>query len=387
MADYKPEIEYTEKGWRIKTDPNRHHRENNWDYSGRAIYHFTLVVAERYPLFGKLIANTPKDAYIELNEYGLQVKNILKGLTQFYQPKGYELKILATKIMPDHIHLVLQVLEPLPRSIGTVIRGFKAACTKVYKERYVDNGGENATEMHEELNKQLNQSQNKSQSDQSIVHFARIFAGKGSVWQTDPAHYHERILHSDGQLRRMIDYVNDNPRRLALKRANPQLFKLHQPVKVAGFECTTLGNQFLLDFPMKSEIQCSRRLTQTEIAEKYRKCLAEAERGTVFVSASISEGEKHICRALRETGFPLIILLKDGFPAEDSVYYKYFKPQGIYFEACAKGQLLLIEPNKDFYENKTIEKAVYDKTGNLPHDTMRYKFIALNTLAKLISQN
>ncbi|MBR1786944.1 MAG: hypothetical protein IJ756_07315 [Paludibacteraceae bacterium] len=387
MTDYKPEIEYTEKGWRIKTDPNRHHRENNWDYSGRAIYHFTLVVAERYPLFGKLIANTPKDAYIELNEYGLQVQNILKGLTQFYQPKGYELKILATKIMPDHIHLVLQVLEPLPRSIGTVIRGFKVACTKVYKERYVDNGGENATEMHEELNKQLNQSQNKSQSDQSIVHFARIFAGKGSVWQTDPAHYHERILHSDGQLRRMIDYVNDNPRRLALKRANPQLFKLHQHVKVAGFECTTLGNQFLLDFPMKSEIQCSRRLTQTEIAEKYRKCLAEAERGTVFVSASISEGEKHICRALRETGFPLIILLKDGFPAEDSVYYKYFKPQGIYFEACAKGQLLLIEPNKDFYENKTIEKAVYDKTGNLPHDTMRYKFIALNTLAKLISQN
>ncbi|MBR1808072.1 MAG: hypothetical protein IJ776_01625 [Paludibacteraceae bacterium] len=403
MTTYKPQIEYTDKGWRRTTDTSRHHRESSWDYCGRAIYHFTFVVADRYPLFGQLEAPAPQEAHIILNDYGQQVKDLLIRLPQFYQSKSYALKVLALQVMPDHIHFVLQVLEPLPKSIGTVVRGFKAACTKIYKEQYFSSG-ENAAEMHERSAAKHNlkmpdghiQEQNNAQNEQtpeqnkareSIVHFARIFAGKGSVWQTDPAHYHERILHSDGQLRRMIDYVNDNPRRLALKRANPQLFKLHQHVKVAGFECTTLGNQFLLDFPMKSEIQCSRRLTQTEIAEKYRKCLAEAERGTVFVSASISEGEKHICRALRETGFPLIILLKDGFPAEDSVYYKYFKPQGIYFEACAKGQLLLIEPNKDFYENKTIEKAVYDKTGNLPHDTMRYKFIALNTLAKLISQN
>ena len=32
----------------------RHHRENGWDYRGRAIYHFTLPVEGRYPLFGTL---------------------------------------------------------------------------------------------------------------------------------------------------------------------------------------------------------------------------------------------------------------------------------------------------------------------------------------------
>ena len=31
-------------GKRRPVDPMRHHRENGWDYKGRAIYHFTLPV-------------------------------------------------------------------------------------------------------------------------------------------------------------------------------------------------------------------------------------------------------------------------------------------------------------------------------------------------------
>ncbi len=399
MATYKPQIEYTEKGWRRTTDTNRHHRENGWDYCGRAIYHFTFVVADRYPLFGQLEAPTPQEAQIVLNDYGKQVKNLLIHLPQFYHPKGYALKVLASQVMPDHIHLVLQVLEPLPKSIGTVVRGFKAACTKIYKEQFYPNG-ENAAEMHEESmarqdeqkaqnqpydpKKAQNQPYDQNKAHESIVHFARIFAGRGSVWQPEAAYYHERILHSDGQLRHMIDYVHDNPRRLALKRANPHLFRLHQCVQVAGFACTTLGNQFLLDFPMRGVIQCSRRLTQAEIDLKKEQCFEEAERGTVFISAGISEGEKQICKALREAGFPLIILLKDGFPKESDPHYRYFKPQGVYFEACASGQLLLIEPSEELYTSKPIEQQVYAKAGALPHDTMRYRFLALNELARQI---
>jgi REP element-mobilizing transposase RayT len=410
MATYKPQIEYTEKGWRRTTDTNRHHRENGWDYCGRAIYHFTFVVADRYPLFGQLEAPTPQEAQIVLNDYGQQVKNLLIHLPQFYHPKGYALKVLASQVMPDHIHLVLQVLEPLPKSIGTVVRGFKAACTKIYKEQFYPNG-ENAAEMHEESkarqdeqraqnnqphyqnkaqyqphcpNALQNRPNNPNQACESIVHFARIFAGRWSVWQPEAAYYHERILHSDGQLRHMIDYVHDNPRRLALKRANPHLFRLHQCVQVAGFACTTLGNQFLLDFPMRGVIQCSRRLTQAEIDLKKEQCFEEAERGTVFVSGGISEGEKQICRALREAGFPLIMLLKDGFPKESDPHYRYFKPQGVYFEACAAGQLLLIEPSEELYTSKPIEQQVYAKAGALPHDTMRYRFLALNELARQI---
>ena len=107
----------------------------------------------------------------------------------------------------------------------------------------------------------------------------------------------------------------------------------------------------------------------------------------VFVSAGISEGEKQICRAIREAGYPLIILLKDGFPKETDPHYKYFKPQGVYFEACAAGRLLLIEPSEELYERKDIEMQVYRKAGVLPHDTLRYRFLALNALAQLITQS
>ena len=111
---YKPksELEYTEHGWRYTLDSRRHHRERRWNYRGEGIYHFTLITCERYPLFGKLAGESPEEAYVDLNNFGKEVLAILRNLPHFYTPKGYAIKILATQIMPDHIHLVLQVLEP-----------------------------------------------------------------------------------------------------------------------------------------------------------------------------------------------------------------------------------------------------------------------------------
>ena len=104
--------------------------------------------------------------------------------------------------------------------------------------------------------------------------------------------YDDTICFHEGQLNNVINYVRDNPRRAILKRANPQLFVLNQNIEVAGFRCTTLGKQFLIDYPQKAALQCSRSLTQEQIDMQKEQCLADAERGTVWVSACISEGEK-----------------------------------------------------------------------------------------------
>ena len=140
----------------------RHHREKRWDYRGRAIYHFTLPVEERYPLFGTLEGESAETAFVKLNSFGRRVCQMLGGLAQFYKGKGYSLKVLAQMVMPDHVHLVIQVLEPLPRSIGAVVRGFKSGCTKVYKDEYYS-CGENAAGMH------------RDERDAVPVYFARIF--------------------------------------------------------------------------------------------------------------------------------------------------------------------------------------------------------------------
>ena len=245
-----------ERQWR-PVDPMRHHREKGWDYRGRAIYHFTLPVEGRYPLFGVLEGESAETACVRLNAFGRRVCQMLGGLAQFYKGKGYALKVLAQMVMPDHVHLVIQVLEPLPQSIGAVVRGFKSGCTKVYKDEYYYSG-ENATGVHGDSQTgaagvhggaQTGAAgvRGDSQAGAAEVHgnvpvqFARIFAGRGSIWQQDKAYYHERILHAPGQLRRMIDYVKDNPRRLWLKSHNPDLFKLHRRTEAVGLTFTSMG--------------------------------------------------------------------------------------------------------------------------------------------------
>ena len=401
----------------------RHHREKGWDYRGRAIYHFTLPVEGRYPLFGVLEGDRAETASVRLNAFGRRVCQMLGRLAQFYKGKGYALKVLAQMVMPDHVHLVIQVLEPLPQSIGAVVRGFKSGCTKVYKEEYYYSG-ENAAEVHGRAQSGTAGVHGHSQSGTAGVHghsqsgtagvhghsqsgsagvhdgapvqFARIFAGRGSIWQQDKAYYHERILHAPGQLRRMIDYVKDNPRRLWLKSHNPDLFKLHRRTEAVGLTFTSMGNHFLLSWPDGQSVEMSRSATNEQMQEHLRSALAAAHNGAVTYTAAISKGEQLIARSLREQGYPLVVLLNNGFPKEGHPHERYYKPGGVYFEACSKGQLLLLEPTEEAFLDASIHKAVEEALRRkaeerhysytpIPVTSQRYRFMALNEMAKRLA--
>ena len=380
MAFYKPR----------PVDPLRHHREKGWDYRGRAIYHFTLPVEGRYPLFGTLEGESAETAFVRLNPYGQRVCQMLSRLAQFYKDKGYALKVLAQMVMPDHVHLVIQVLAPLPQSIGAVVRGFKSGCTKVYKEEFYESG-ENAAELQGAAPMQKHSQQDAA----APMHFARIFAGRGSIWQQDKAYYHERILHAPGQLRRMIDYVKDNPRRLWLKTHHPDLFRMHRDTVLRGLPFTSLGNHFLLDWPDRQLVEISRSADSTFIERRQEEALAAAYNGAVTYTAAISKGERLIARTIREHGFPLVVLLADGFPAEGSPHERFYKPGGVYFEACSKGLLLLLEPKESIYENPTIIHLVEDALRRkaearhyaytaVPHHSKRDGFVALNEIGRML---
>ena len=76
-----------DRQWR-PVDPMRHHREKGWDYRGRAIYHFTLPVEGRYPLFGTLEGESAETAFVRLNAFGRRVCQMLSRLAQFSEGKG-----------------------------------------------------------------------------------------------------------------------------------------------------------------------------------------------------------------------------------------------------------------------------------------------------------
>ena len=387
--------------WFHPVDTTRHHREKGWDYRGRAIYHFTLPVEGRYPLFGVIEGGSAETAAVRLNAFGQRVCLLLRGLPQFYAKKGFALKVLATRVMPDHIHLVIQVLEPLPRGIGAVVRGFKSACTSIYKREYYK-GGENAAKMHEDENAaKMHEGENAAKmhedenANSTFVHFDRIFAVTSTIWQSDKAYYHERILHAPGQLRHMIDYVKDNPRRLWLKKRHPDLFKIHRRTQTHGLLFTSLGNHFLLDWPDRQMVELSRSTPADEVEQRLAEALAAAQNGAITYTAAISKGEQLIARTLRQQGFPLVILLNDGFPKEGSPHERYFKPGGVYFEACAEGRLLLLEPTAETFLDANIQASVQETLRRkaeerhysyspLPVSSQRYRFVALNEMARML---
>ena len=185
------------------------------------------------------------------------------------------------------------------------------------------------------------------------------------------------ILWRDGQLQAMLDYLADNPRRLAMKRADPGLFKrvvdLQIVLKIgdASSRCreelvghfSAIGNRFLLEAPL-AQVQVSRRFCRyrritlpsggSKIARdaggepiveletpEYRarrdELLAAARHGAVLVSPCVSDGERQIAREALSAGMKLITMLNKGFSPLQ-------KPTGRYFDACAEGRLLMIAP-------------------------------------------
>lgn len=330
----------TPDGWRREKKQNHIYRPSWVDFRGPAIHLVTITTTRREPLLGDLVGEQ-----IALSPIGQKVAEEIARMPTYTEASSIE--IYKYVIMPDHVHILLRVHERLPKHLGQYIRWFKIQCT-------------------------------------DRCQLLSAVSLRDKKWPFAPE-YHTRTLSGKGQLARMAKYIDDNPRRLAMKRANPELFKIKQQTKIGEGVYTTLGNMFLAENPMRAVLQCSRKMTEEEIAAKKEVCLAEAANGTVYVSAAVSQGEKQICRALREAGYPLIVLLEEGFPKPDSPHYKYFKPSGVYFEACSKVLLLLVEPNEEQFERAEIEAKVYAKAGEIPHSSKRYRFLALNALAEEIA--
>ena len=307
------------------------------DYRSPSIQMLTMVTSERLPLLGQL-----QGEHIVLTELGRRVAEEIERIPSYKGASSIE--IYNYVVMPDHVHILLRIHDRLPKHLGQYVRWFKLQC------------------------------------DDACRALAAIPASKDLCLFAKE--YHDRLLTGRNQLKHMVQYIKDNPRRLALKRAHRDLFCIRQNVMLRDIPCTTLGNMFLAEYPQREVLQCSRRLTSEEIAARAEECLLEAANGTIYVTAAISEGEKVIARALREAGYPLIILLERGFPAPDSSHYRYFKPKGIYFEACAAGRLLLVEPSAEAITRPDIAQRVMAKIGDIPHSTQRYRFVAMNMIAE-----
>ena len=360
-------------------------RRFGWDYSQRAIYMITLTLADRsHEWLGKLIladngesrhratnraplnngaikspnaalmacnphpgagvaAAHPCAAKIAPTKFGLAALEALYEMELLYP----QVKIIESQLMPEHVHFVIFVREKLDKPLGALIRGFKAGATKRWKLLADNREAQHRAMESASLRDGAIKSENVALkacnphpgAGAAAAHFC---AAHIPQWAEG---FNDTILFRDGQLSAMLDYVRDNPRRLAEKRANPGLFsrvaKLSLPLdgsRITG-QFEALGNRHLLDLPLV-QVQCSRRyfayrrilkvgggmkiakdITGEPIVERstpeYESRLATAldaaSHGAVVLSPCISDGEKQIAREALKHNLRHVVLKNMGF--------------------------------------------------------------------------
>ena len=335
--------------------PSMLRRRVGHDYSSRCIYLVTMTTEGRRPLLGTLVGNaeapdgSPDAPHVVLTPLGERVRQAWMNNEKYY--KG--VTVLATMVMPDHLHGILFFKEEAGVNLGTVVKGFKAGCNRAYRELFeLPQGG--SIERRGDGREKRGPSQGIPSQARLPVAFDGIeklsnyddtpchpsnTAGKrdrehGLLWSPQ---YNDHILEGAGELQRWRDYLKDNPRRLAIRRAHSEYFRVRFDVTVAGRTYTAIGNRFLLDYPRKRQVQCSRSLTEEQIAEEVKKKVALAREGVVLVSPDISDGEKAVMDAALKAQLPLIFLSPRGFN-------EYSRPGHRYYEACAEGRFLILAP-------------------------------------------
>ena len=133
-----------------KYDPEYHHRRSirlkGYDYSREGMYFITICTYERQRSFGYI-----GNATMYLNQTGIVARKCWLDI-----PVHYPNVVLHDFIvMPDHIHGIIELVgvgvgvgvgvqnfEPrhheyqkiIPRSVGSIIRGYKIGVTKWFRE-------------------------------------------------------------------------------------------------------------------------------------------------------------------------------------------------------------------------------------------------------------
>lgn len=334
-----------------------HRRLKHHDYNGRGVYMLTFATAERQALLGQLVGEGD-DFRIALTALGERVVAVIQALPVRYP----QVKVLDYVIMPDHVHLLLFVREWMPQHLGRVVASLKAKCSQAWWQ------------LQEEAAPLKRAAQNAPSRPVAGIPLSRPVGGIRSVGGTSvsPHHlvggasappvtpprkpslwepgYHDRYLMHEGQLQTLHNYIHDTPKRLAIKRMKPDLFRVRQHLRVGNQEYASMGNIFLLKRPEKLQVFMHRRATAEEIQQETARLMAACERGAVLVTPGISPGEKAIVHAALEQGMPLVLLRENGFS-------EYEKPHGRYFEACAAGTLLLLSSWEHHTDRRTISRS------------------------------
>lgn len=297
---------------------NPHH-----NYRSKSAYLVTLKkrpgVADFSTLMGTR-SNPARMPGVKYSHIGWAIINALMKI-----PEGLaHCQILQYIIMPDHIHFVVNIREDVDYHLGDLVNALKREVFHTLK------------------------------AEGSLAPDATL-----GVFEDG---YHDRIKIRAEQLRFMIDYVKDNPRRLVIKREHPEFFGRALAVEIQEESLMLYGNFLLLSNPCRSAVRVSSKFSAEELEQRNREWDETIRSNGVLVSPFISPKEKEIKEKGLANGASLILITREKIGER-------FKPPGQLFDLCAAGRLLIV----------STQKAAF-----LPR-LSREEALAMNALAKKLA--
>lgn len=302
-----PDLSLYEKGLAHPVSNNNLKRAHWHNYRSRCIYMITLMKAPGIPVFSFVkgnIADGKVSAITQPLRLGHHIGRALKDLPVAYP----QIRLYQYALMPDHLHMLLEVKEDIPFNLGDIIRHFKNDCTFRYK---------------------------------AILKHDYDFEFDGHVFEMG---FNDRILCGENQLSVFYNYLKDNPRRLYLKQQYPFYFNNVLACTSGNRRYSLYGNICLLEHPNKQVVRFSRSFS-SERLQQNRVIWAETIRnGGVLVSPFIHPVERECLKMALENGGRIILIKENAFPVR-------WKPTKAYIDATAQGRMLFVGP-EDYHSAK-----------------------------------
>ncbi|MCR5678761.1 MAG: hypothetical protein K6G08_00930 [Prevotella sp.] len=330
-------------------------------WRGVGVYHVTLTVPSREPLFGALVIpdGNPLNARIERTALGNAVVDELYVMCRHYPA----IRILQFCLMPDHLHAVIHVTRVMDTSIRSVIRGYWQGVKK--------HGRAYTLSVAAELNSAATNEGGTAATYEGGT-AATNEGGKGYPFPIFTERPFIRPLSRRGQLHTMIRYVQMNPQRLATKRLKPGYFRVQKDIVIGDRKYDGVGNVAILLEEEFATVHVRSMLVKNAengddmpLRNYMNSRVLMARKGVVMVSPFISPNEKRVMQVLVQEQHPLVLLTDNGFR-------DYYKPADALFDACAAGRLLILSP------------WPYD---GAKHHISRSECMALNAMAEEICKN
>ena len=393
-----------------KQHPTRHNMQRRMathNYALPGTYHITLHVADGMGLpLGQIQGSleqpdeSPNAPHVAMTPVGNMVREeLLTSITMHYAM----IRVDTFVIMPEHLHVLLQVTAPIvsstgrPTHLGQVIAGFKKGCNR----RYWAMTGQDAAAGAAQAVYSSGEPLNTVSGSTSLVSGSASRVSGGSPAREDKrtpssGTTGRRPLFAYGycdvqpitpeQLDTQRAYIKANPRsRLLRSRQRATLTACRNgfttaltPSALRGFllrECLqkhataealdaikcrllladgkialdTYGNRQLLNSKLLPVV-CHRK-DKSLFAQQKARCMEEAGNGAIMVSARISAGEQEIMNEMVNHGFPVIIIADNGFPER-------YHPSAVRLDLCATDRLLLVTPWQYQYRGKNEQVTI-----------------------------